>query len=109
MLKLIADLNPTQAERETAAAERWVAADLDRGAYLIRYTKPLTVAGEPYTPWFKLMIPAAPWPGGTLADLQADTGLYHWRAILDDDAAAAVTAAEKKLTEWFTEETEQDR
>lgn len=109
MLKRIADLDTTAAERETAAAERWVAADLDRGAYLIRYNKPLVVAGEPYTPWFKLMIPAAPWPGGTLAGLQTDTGLYQWRAILDDDLGAAIETAEKKLTEWFSEETEQDR
>lgn len=109
MLKPIADLNPTQAEREIAAAERWAAADLERGAFLIRYTKPLTIAGEPYSPWFKLMIPAATWPGGTLADLQADTGLYHWRPVLDGDPAAAVATAEKKLNEWFTEEAEQDR
>lgn len=109
MLKPIADLNPTQAEREIAAAERWAAADLERGAFLIRCVKPLTIAGEPYAPWFKLMIPAAPWPGGTLADLQADTGLYHWRPVLDGDPAAAVATAEKKLNEWFTEEAEQDR
>lgn len=60
MLKRIAELNQTEEEREIAAAERWVAADLDRGAFLIRCAKPLTVAGEPYSPWFKLMIPAAP-------------------------------------------------
>lgn len=101
MLKQITDLAPTAAEREIAAFSKWVAADLERGAYLARGRRALDVAGKFYSPWYKLMIPVAPWPGGSLSDLQNDTGLYSWRVVLEEDVAAAVAAGEKMLAERF--------
>ena len=91
MLTPIADLTTTETEREIAAAQGWVAADLDAGAFLVHVP----------TPSFHLLfLPAAPWPGGTLAELQADTGYYYRRFIKSSDLIEAIAEAGQVLTNW---------
>jgi hypothetical protein len=91
MFTPIADLTTTEVEREIAAAQGWVAADLDAGAFLVHVP----------TPSFHLLfLPAAPWPGGTLAALQADTGFFYRRVIMTDDLTGAMTEAGQVLVNW---------
>ncbi len=100
MLTPIAELNPTKTEREIAVAQGWVAADLDAGAFLVHVATPFAVAGEPPSPWHLLFMPAAPWPGGTLAELQGDTGYYYRRFIASGDLAEAIDEAGQVLAKW---------
>jgi hypothetical protein len=101
MLKTIDDLNPTETEREIAAFQGWVAADFDRGAFLVRIPTQLSINDEPPHPWHLLFLPAASWPGCcTLAALQADTGRFYRRFIADGDLTKALAEAEKVLANW---------
>ena len=96
MLKPIDELIPTETEREIAAAQSVVAADLDAGAFLVRITPP----GQQSRTLHILFLPAMPWPGGSLAELLNDTGYYYRRFFLTDDLAEAMTAATQKLAIW---------
>ena len=91
MLTPIADLTTTETEREIAAAQGWVAADLDAGAFLVHVPTPS---------FFLLFLPAAPWPGGTLAELQADTGYFYRRYIAAGDLTKALAEAGQVLANW---------
>ena len=96
MFKTIDELNPSETEREIAAAQSVVAADLDAGAFLVRITPP----GQQPRTLHILFLPAMPWPGGTLAELLNDTGYYYRQFFLTDDLAEAMTAAAQKLAIW---------